>query len=241
MAGVSMNEGYIGDLMKTGVLYELKSVPKEQRDDKWVATFYENIADASLVTGDPQLFNGPDGFPYLSLFLPIPGKPFQSYVVRHVIEQTLKNGVGIVVEPNEKEPMWVFSYGDIVGFRTQNNWEPLVYDHTIPMGASQEVLEREENVLIGQPSEELLPQVARDTLKRFLVAQGVNDPHILLMARSSEAAQRTDLVFGLSPEEVGGEEKLHLLLRWISWFLPRGLPFCAMKRESVGNGSFLPL
>ena len=236
-----MSNEYLGDLMKTGVLYQLQSVPKEQRDEKWVSTFYENIADASLVAGDPQVFNGPDGFPYFSLSLPTPGKPFQCYVIRHVIEHTLKNGVGIVIEPNEQEPMWVFSYGDIVGFQTQNNWEPLTYDHTIPTGNSQEVVEKEEKVLIGQPSEHLLPQVARDILKRFLTAQGVKDPQILLMARSSEAAKRTDLVFGLSPEDVGGEERLNLLLRWISWFLPRGLPFCAMKKESLGEGAFAPL
>lgn len=233
-----MAEGYVGDLMKTGVLYELNSVPKEQRDDKWVATFYANIADASLVANDPQVFNGPDGFPYFSLSLPTPGKSFQAYVIRHVIEHTLKNGVGIVIEPNAQEPLWVFSYGDIVGFQTQNNWEPLTYDHTIPTGNSQEVLQKAEDVLIGQSSEHILPAVARDILRRFLTAQGIKEPQILLMARNSEAAKRTDLVFGLSPEEVGGEEKLNLLLRWISWFLPRGLPFCAMKRESLGAGAF---
>jgi hypothetical protein len=236
-----MSEGYVGDLMKTGALYELKAVPKDQRDEQWVSRFYENIADASLVAGEPQIFHGPDGFPYFSLSLPKPGQSFQCHVIRHVVEHTLKNGVGIVIEPNDKEPMWVFTYGDIVGFRMQNNWEPLAYDHTIPTGVSEEVLNKEENVLIGQPSEHLLPKDVREILLQFLTAQGVIDPRILLMARNSDAAKRTDLVFGFSPDEVGGEEKLHLLLRWISWFLPRGLPFCAMKRESVGEGAFEPL
>ncbi len=72
------------DITKTQVIVELLQIPQEQRDDNWRQTFYDNVQTASFACGNPQIFNGPDGFPYFVLQTPEPNKPFESFCIRNM-------------------------------------------------------------------------------------------------------------------------------------------------------------
>jgi len=55
-------------------LEQLFAVPREARDDSWVASFFATIPQAPLATIPEPVMQGPDGFPYFVLKLP-PGEP----------------------------------------------------------------------------------------------------------------------------------------------------------------------
>ena len=67
---------YLGDLNKTNEIFQLVNVPQEQRDENWNKSFLFNLSKASFRCGEPQVITGPDGFPYVQLFLPEPNKSF---------------------------------------------------------------------------------------------------------------------------------------------------------------------
>ena len=235
-----MADDYLGDLNKTQLIYELFETPHDARDADWIARFFENVADASFCDTVPQVIQGPDGFPYFVLNLPEAGKPFQCFVLRHLKDCLLKEGVGVVIEPAQGNPQWVFSYGDIVEFHLKGNFELPGNSGAAPEGHSTEIVQEAEEVLVAQPSESFLPSAARQVLRQFLVAQGLPDPRILLMSRPKRGSVVQELVFALDRDKIGGEAAIRGLLQAISWFLPREYRFCAMKEESFA-GSFAPL
>ena len=77
------------DITKTPLMIDLFQTPKEQRDDDWRRTFYENAQNASYACGSPQTFTGPDGFPYFILKSPEPNKPFESFCIRNMKDDFL--------------------------------------------------------------------------------------------------------------------------------------------------------
>ena len=74
-------EPYLGDLDKTREIFELVETPHEARDEAWSAAFLSDLSGASFRCGDPQVIQGPDGFPYVQLLLPESGVGFQCYVI----------------------------------------------------------------------------------------------------------------------------------------------------------------
>ncbi|MBL0316637.1 MAG: hypothetical protein IPP69_12945 [Flavobacteriales bacterium] len=77
--------------------------------------FYENVQTASYACGSPQIFNGPDGFPYFVLRTPEANKPFESFCIRNMKDDfLLEIGCGVALNPTDNGVDWVFSYGDIL-------------------------------------------------------------------------------------------------------------------------------
>jgi hypothetical protein len=70
------------DIAKTATLGKLFTQPGEERDEAWVESFYETVPDASLAAFRPQVYVGPDTFPYFHLAMPDPGPltPFPSRI-----------------------------------------------------------------------------------------------------------------------------------------------------------------
>lgn len=231
----AMTELYLGDLRKTALVRDLFEVSHERRQDNWIKTFYQNIVDASFQCGTPQVMRGPDGFNYFVLRVPEEGKPFQCFVLRHMVgDFLLREGLGVVFEPSpEAQPQWVFSYGDIVGFSLTGAFGPAEGTAPAPSGASSEVIQNEEEVLIAHPSESLLPSLSRAVLRRFLQAQGLKEPKVfLMMRRNPTGGVFQEFVFNLGVENLGTEEKSHAVGSWIGWFLPRGYRYASVDEES---------
>lgn len=235
-------EPYLGDLAKTGALYELVAVAPPDRDEDWSAAFLANLSAASFRCGNPQIIQGPDGFPYFQLFLPEPGVGFQCYVIDRMKDDfLLERGLGVVINPTNAGPDWVLSYGDILNFHLNKEFYT-TGETPFSKEITDEVIETNEDVMIGQPSEVLLPTVARSVLRAFLQSKGVGTPKIMLMMRhlSDGTGISQDLAFNITPDKFTSEELYRSVMQHIGWFLPRHYSFVGMTEESVQDG-FMPL
>lgn len=235
-------DGYLGDLEKTGIIYELLEVQPSGRDEKWRAAFLENIVEASFCCGDPQLITGPDGFPYFQLFLPEPGTSFQCYVIDRMKDDfLLSEGFGVVINPQSNSADWVLSYGDILNLKLNKAF--YTTEATSFFRQQQNgIISKDEEVLIAQPSEQILPQQVRAIIGDILKANGIKNPKVvMMMQRSKDGKDVTqDLVFNITPHDFSNQEEYNNIMRAVSWYLPRHYSFAGMREETFGNG-FQPL
>jgi hypothetical protein len=241
-APVKDAEPYLGDLAKTNELYHLMTVPKPNRDEAWDAAFLANLSAASFRCGTPQIIQGPDGFPYFQLFLPEPGVSFQCFVIDRMKDDfLLERGLGVVINPTPAGPDWVFSYGDIVNFALNNEFYT-TEETPFSKAVNDEVIEGEEQVLVGQPNETLLPQATRDVLREYLQSNGVATPKIVLLMRrlGNGDGISQDLAFNITPHDFGNEAEYRSVMQQLGWFLPRHYSFVGMHEEA-SPGSFEPL
>ncbi|WP_353196476.1 hypothetical protein [Parapedobacter defluvii] len=231
-------EGYQGDLEKTTALAALFEVAGTARDATWEKKFLADVAEASFACGDPQIIQGLDGFPYFQLQIPIPNQPFQCYVVQHMVSDfILDRGIGVVINAQKGQPDWVFTYGDLVNFAIKGEFYTASPAVQLPQ---QEVIQQQEEVLVGQPSEEFLPMPTRGIIRQFLEQQGIRDPKIALMSRQYGEEVLQELVTNLTPEKVGRQlfEALQTPMRW---FLPRHYSMVAMDENGSFSDHFEPL
>ncbi|MBD8349492.1 hypothetical protein [Dysgonomonas sp. HGC4] len=232
-------EPYYGDLEKTTILNELFKVEGELRDENWRAQFFENVADASFACSDPQIISGPDGFPYFVLNTPEPNKQFQCYVIKNMIPDfLLEQGFGVVINPEKGNPDWVFSYGDIVNYHLRNefytksdNWD---------MQKSDEVIAEEEKVLVGQPSEYIIPVQTRAILRMFFESLQISDAKIALLNRPKGEEFSQQLVFNLTPDKFKDREHFNTIMAYVAWFLPKHYSYASMDESTLGS-NFLPI
>lgn len=151
-------------------MVDLFTVPADQRDEAWRQRFYEHVPTASFACGNPQVFNGPDDFPYFVLSTPEPNKPFESFCIRNMKDDfLLEKGFGVAINPRENSADWVFSYGDIVNLHLNNEFYSKTDNIELP---NEETIHKEEKLLIAQPAESYLPHQARQALKSFLQSTG---------------------------------------------------------------------
>ncbi|PXV63334.1 hypothetical protein CLV62_11451 [Dysgonomonas alginatilytica] len=231
-------EPYYGDLEKTTILNELFKVEGELRDENWREKFFENVADASFACSDPQIISGPDGFPYFVLNTPEPNKQFQCYVIKNMIPDfLLEQGFGVVINPEKGNPDWVFSYGDIVNYHLKNefytksdNWD---------MQKSDEVIAKEEKVLVGQPSEYIIPVQTRAILRMFFESLQITDAKIALLNRPKGEEFSQQLVFNLTPDKFKDREHFNTVMAYVSWFLPKHYSYASMEESSLGENFIL--
>lgn len=235
-------ESYLGDLNKTKIIYELIQVQASQRDEKWQQSFLENITKASFRCGEPQVVTGPDGFPYFQLFLPEPGKNFQCYVIEKMKDDFLLNsGFGVVINPSPKSADWVLTYGDILNLHLNKSYFT-TEETSFAKEMNDETLNEDEEVMIAQPSETILPKTARKVIADLLKMNGVKNPKILLMMRHRKDGKGVsqDLVFNLTPNNFTNENNYRNMMRAISWYLPRHYSFVGVDEQTFANG-FQPL
>ncbi|PZP52277.1 MAG: hypothetical protein DI598_01120 [Pseudopedobacter saltans] len=217
-------EPYYGDLEKTGILVDLCSVPLEQRDDNWFAEFISNVPLASFRTTEKQVITGPDGFPYFQLELPEPGVQFQCYVLDNMVyDFLLTNGIGVAINSSKAQPDWVFTYGDIFNYAIKKDFYNK--DNTNFNRAGEEQItpsDMNNNVMVGQPSEFILPNPARAVLKGFLQFKQIQDPKVMLMTiQTPDGKEAQDLVFNFTPQDFASEEDFQTTIQQMQWFLPR--------------------
>jgi|GEM_PF-639889 len=237
-------EPYYGDLQKTGILVDLCSVPHEKRDEKWFMEFIANVPFASFKSADPQVITGPDGFPYFHLELPEPGVQFQCYVVDNMVyDFLLSNGLGVVVNAKDGQPDWVFTYGDIVNYAVKKDFYNK--DNTNFNRAGEEQItptDMNNNVMVGQPSEFILPNPARAVLRSFLQFKQVQEPKVLLMTiQTPDKREAQDLVFNFTPQNFSSEEEFQGTVQQMQWFLPRHYSLAFFNEDDSLKEHFLPL
>lgn len=231
----SSNGKYLGDLQKTALIQELFQVPHENRNDNWTNQFLSHVTTASFRCSDLQVISGPDGFPYFQLLMPESGTSFQCYVVDNMVDDfLLEKGLGIVINPNAGNPDWVFSYGAILSYKLYGDF----YTNAgirFSMDIQDETIHGDEDVMVAQPSEVILPIYTRRILKQFLVENGIQNPKIFLMMRGEDQNITHDLVFNITPNSFENEEHYRAVMQNIAWFLPSQYSFVGLDEKRFSD------
>ncbi|MFD1770917.1 hypothetical protein [Sphingobacterium suaedae] len=234
------NAEYLGNLEHTAIIDQLLRIPREERGEEWIVNFLSHVVTASFVCGEPQVIQGPDNFPYFQLFVPEPNTPFQCYVIEHMISDfLLENGIGIALEPKDGQVEWVLTYGDLLHYAAHKTFA-IPADH--PFGKSKEgdeVIQEDEQVLVGAPSAYVLPDQARHVIKNFLEAQGVKEPKVCLIDRNV-TGKGQDLVFNLVPWQFENQAHYRAVMQALGWFLPGYYSYIGAQEDAFA-GHFLPL
>jgi hypothetical protein len=234
------NQPYMGDLAKTDTIYKLIQTPKEQRNELWIDMFLENLAGASFRCGDPQVITGPDGYPYFQLFLPEPGVEFQCFVIDHMTDAfLLENGLGVVVNPSGAGADWVLTYGDILNLKLNQTFYT-ADGHSFSTQKESEVLQEEEQVMVAQPSEQILPGYTRAILREYLKANGIENPKVVLMMKNRDGKVSQDIVFNITLDNFKTDQDHQGFMGSLQWFLPQHYSYAGMD-EQVLKGAFIDL
>ena len=190
----NQNKLYSGDIGKTNLIYQLISIPKSDRDDKWVDQFLSSVATASFRCGEPQVKIGPDGFPYFQLFLPEPGIEFQCFVIEKMIDDfLLEHTLGVVINSNAKDPEWVFSHGDILNYHLNNRFYS--NDSSFSKRTQDEIIPQNTRSYAGDPSEDIVPLRTRKALDNFFKLNGIESPKISLLITETDEGLTQNLAF----------------------------------------------
>lgn len=227
------------DISKTQVMVDLFSVAVNDRDENWTKLFYENVKTASYACGNPQVFNGPDGFPYFVLKTPEANKPFESFCIQNMKDDfLLDKGLGVAINPSATSVDWVFSYGDIVNLHINKELSTKTDNLQIE---NEVTIQKDEKVLLAQPSESFLPKQARQNLRTFLQSIGIKRPQIMMVCRTIEGQVIQELAFNVFREDFQTTEQLNFRLKQISWFLPRHYVVLSLPKNSNFNSNFADL
>lgn len=194
-----------------GSLESLLSVPFEIRDQSWETQFFLKFTSASveLISDGPQ--TGPDGFPYLL----VKTSASASEPVQKVIHWASTRGVGLVVNPENEYPDFVFTYGMLWHFRETG----LFYktQREIPTGS----VFLETGVQFGEPTDAFFPHYVRKMLREFFRDQGLHRVKFFCM---QSPRGFYDLVFSLNSLGHPPEKEHEGIAEAISWFLPSHYP-----------------
>ncbi len=225
------------DINKVQVLLDLFAIAQEKRDEEWREKFYANVVDASFRCETPQIFRGPDGFPYFSLLSPKPLKSFDSFCICNLVETATTNGFGIAINRRADGADWVFSCGDLLTLRLTGGFKT----PPVPHIQRTEITQHEEKVLVAAPSESYLPLYTRAIIRRFMQQSlGVQNPGVVLLISGSDP-QPNQLVFSVFREDYATEPEFFNVLKWLSWFLPRNYSITGIPKSSDLVKDFVPL
>lgn len=230
------NPQEINSQKATQIVQELLSADIISRDEEWTSSFlkYAPFAHFTLFPGaDVDLHS--DGFPYLQL-TPQTGKEEEKTIcIAQELEHLLQQGIGVSIK-TARQIEWTFSYGDLINLHVYGSFaDP---DHVFSKETDNLQIRPDEQILMGQPSEQILPQIVRSQLREFLTYSGIKSPKVMLIAKDYEDAEKAsqNLIFNIYPDQFNSEEEFQSLMRAIAWFLPTYYSFFGMNEESIENG-----
>lgn len=233
-------ETFLGDLEKTIIINQLMTIPFKERDEQWRDEFLLHIAEANLKLGDPEVIMSNDGFPYIQLQTVSAGESFQAYVLKNQLDLVLQQGFGLAINAQAGQPDWVFSYGDLVNLKLNKSFYSELSLFSNPKEYNG--IGQDEEILVGQPSEDIFPSYLRKNIKDFLQYEGVKNPKVMLIARNYKDEQKAsqDLVFNIMPSQFAHEKDFNTIMNTLQWFLPKHYSFFGVDEMSIENG-FMPL
>ncbi|MCB9135314.1 MAG: hypothetical protein H6636_07800 [Anaerolineales bacterium] len=219
------------------ILRTLLATPDVQRDTAWLSKFYAHIVDCSMTDDLPQVFFGPDHFPYFGLNLPPEDGPYKEFCIRSMLEKLTEDGVGVAINREGLNAQWVFSYGDLLTLRMFGAVEV-----PAPEPGSETANRTQGNqVLVSQPSEAYLPGYARKVIREYMQKMmGIEKPGVLLLSRPGVMPPQ-ELVFSVFPETFETREIFNGALRALRWFLPRHYGVVSVPKNSSLTQYFQPL
>lgn len=226
----------LGDLEKTVTINALVQTPFEQRDAAWVDSFLTAIDQANLKLGNPEVIIANDGFPYIQLQTVDANESFHAFVINKQLPSILMQGFGIVINAQNERPDWVFSYGDICNYELNDSF--YTDDSIFSVNKENVVIGQDEKILIGQPSDAILPKYLKNQIREFLLHAGIKSPKSMLIARNFEDENdaKQDLVFNFTPAQFPNEKAFQEVANTVAWFLPKHYSILFIDEAAVDNG-----
>lgn len=226
----------LGDLEKTVTLNALLDTPFEERNQQWITTFLDSVAESNLKIADPEVIIANDGFPYVQLQTVKTDENFNAFVINKQLPTLLMQGFGVVINAHNKQPDWVFTYGDIVNYELNDTFytEDSIFSHN----QENVSIAADEKILIGQPSDAILPKYLKNQLRDFLKHVGISNPKTMLIVRNpeDEINVKQDIVFNFTPNQFANASEFQQIATTINWFLPRHYSFLFVDETEVKNG-----
>lgn len=210
---------------------KLLSVKPEDRDEKWEKEFFLKLPSSQLIFLSDSPIEGPDGMPYLPVTISNDGEPFEN-----VLNWLAEKGVGLVINPSNELPDYVFSYGMI--------WNFLINGEFLSNNGDREPGEKEfeftpgQEMVAGTPSESYFPAHVRALFKEFLMQQGVYEPRVVMLSQDSE---NFDLCFSLQSLGNPPQEEWGGILEAFSWFFPLHYSFSIISEDMIQGIDFIKL
>ncbi|MGN0002629.1 MAG: hypothetical protein ACI35V_04265 [Sphingobacterium composti] len=226
----------LGDLEKTVILNSLLEIPFQERDEKWVAEFLQSVDQANFKLGSPEVVIASDGFPYIQLQNVKTDESFQAFVINKQLPTILMQGFGIVINPQNERPDWIFTYGDIANYELNDTFYS---DQSVFSNNKEQILiQADEQILVGAPSDAILPKYLKNQLRDFLKHAGIETPKAMMIARNYENEQevKQDLVFNFTPPQIADEKKFEFISNTIGWLLPRHYSVLFVDESAVEKG-----
>jgi hypothetical protein len=210
------------DLDQTDRLAELAQIPHGDRDAQWTDAFFAAVQTAALRVPPEEVLKGPDGFPYLLMFIPPKDEDFQGVSLRVVLDTCLTKGVGIAIYPETRDkPIFVFTYGQLWSYKAMGKFDARETEGRVfpsippPAGLGDD----SGKVLVGAPSANYFPPFARTIVREYLKLNGVGIPRVAVVADSSGKRPQT-LLFNLYREDFKSDDHLREVLLRLSWYFP---------------------
>ncbi|WP_183558348.1 hypothetical protein [Mucilaginibacter sp. SP1R1] len=228
-------------LTPTQQMAELMRIPGKDRDESWQQGILSNLSLVTFRCGEPQIVEDVDGFSYINLFLAEPDDNLEGNVLTKMMDDfLLQKGWGVKLNSFTGEFCWILSYGDILNFHLNGDFyfNSGLFSKGVPL---KDVPEKE-NILIGAPSALLIPKVSRSIIKTFLIENGIRSPQICFIMRSNWLGDHLsqDLVFNITPFDVGGDDKFNVLMQKIQWHLPKHYSVVGLDKIAFKD-HFMPL
>jgi hypothetical protein len=181
-------------------------------DDK---DFLTNFINSSLNILDTMPQTGPDGWPYL--LVETRTKEHESTTQledsRKVLNWLSDKGIGLVVNPKNETPDYIFTYGMIWNFKERHEFYT---DRAVQN--------------LSEIDERFLPQYVRKILRTFFLDNGIKEMKILLLITEDK---NFDLCFSLESAGSPPENEHMDFLEAVSWFLPAHYSLRLVSEEGL--------
>ncbi|MHC8950488.1 hypothetical protein [Sphingobacterium hungaricum] len=225
-----------GDLEKTIRLNTLMETDFSARDENWISEFLDNLGESNLQLADSEVTILADGFPYMHLKTVSPNENFKAFVIKNELPLLLEKTFGVIINSHHERPDWVLSSGDILNYYL--NQEFYTDNSVFSKSDSNIAIGKDEDILVGAPSEAILPLFTRESLREYFVYAGVKNPKVMLIARNytDEATVSQDLVFNISPAQFASQKDYEDVMKAIAWMLPKHYSFFGVNELEIENG-----
>ena len=223
-----------GNREMTNILYHMLQIAADGRNDIWYFQVLEALPTASLTSDEPYVIQATDGMPYFRLSLPQPEMPFKEFVLDQLMKDyLLENGVGIVLNPSDAGADCILTYGDLLNYHLTGKLYSSGEKNT-------DAGDADEQVVIGQPGEMILPAMTRNLINNYLKQVGIEIPKVLLMSRQLGEKTLDTIAFNVTAASFANEADYDLVMRTIRWFLPKHYTIAGLDEATFGKW-LLPL
>ena len=156
-----------------------------------------------------------------------------------IVDYAIEKGIGLILWPSdEPQPIWEFRLGDVLSYRLYGTCFAPRFWNEPPDTQGGEILQEREEVLLGQPNDEMFPPIVRHAVRRYMREKlGIREPKVTLMQRPNRGSR---LVFELREDEVGGADKAFAAFNRIAWLIPDCIPLYHMP-SMAGSSAMMPI